>query len=198
MEKWVVAAKRADFNQIAQEFHIDPVIARVIRNRDVIGSEAIGKYLYGSRGQMYSPWLMKDMKKTVDILLQKAALHLPIRIIGDYDIDGIMATYILEQGLRNIGADVDVMIPNRITDGYGLNEQLIHIAHNDGKDTIVTCDNGISAFEQIELAKSLGMTVVVTDHHELLEGRTPDADAVINPKQESCGYPFSKLCGAAY
>lgn len=197
MEKWVVAAKRADFNQIAQDFSIDPVIARVIRNRDIIGNEEIQKYLHGNKEQMYSPWLMKDMKKAVDLLLHKIEEKAAIRIIGDYDIDGVISTYILEQGLRGIGADVDVMIPHRITDGYGLNEQLIRRAWEDGKDTIVTCDNGISAFEQIRLAKELGMTVIVTDHHELFEGKVPEADAVINPKQESCKYPFSGLCGAA-
>ena len=197
MEKWVVAAKRADFNQIAQDFSIDPVIARVIRNRDIVGNEEIQKYLYGGKEQLYSPWLLKDMKKAVDILLGKIKNKAAIRIIGDYDIDGVMATYILEHGLKGIGADVDVMIPHRITDGYGLNEQLIRKAYEDGKDTIVTCDNGISAFEQISLAKELGMTVVVTDHHELLDGKVPCADAVINPKQPDCEYPFNGLCGAA-
>lgn len=197
MEKWVVAAKRADFNQIAQDFSIDPVIARVIRNRDIVGNEEIQKYLYGGKEQLYSPWLLKDMKKAVDILLGKIKNKAAIRIIGDYDIDGVMATYILEHGLKGIGADVDVMIPHRITDGYGLNEQLIRKAYEDGKDTIVTCDNGISAFEQISLAKELGLTVVVTDHHELLDGNVPCADAVINPKQPDCEYPFNGLCGAA-
>ena len=197
MEKWVVAAKRADFNQIAQDFSIDPVIARVIRNRDIVGNEEIQKYLYGGKEQLYSPWLLKDMKKAVNILLGKIENKAAIRIIGDYDIDGVMATYILEHGLKGIGADVDVMIPHRITDGYGLNEQLIRKAYEDGKDTIVTCDNGISAFEQISLAKELGLTVVVTDHHELLDGNVPCADAVINPKQPDCEYPFNGLCGAA-
>lgn len=197
MEKWVVAAKRADFNQIAQDFSIDPVIARVIRNRDIVGNEEIQKYLYGGKEQLYSPWLLKDMKKAVNILLGKIENKAAIRIIGDYDIDGVMATYILEHGLKGIGADVDVMIPHRITDGYGLNEQLIRKAYEDGKDTIVTCDNGISAFEQISLAKELDMTVVVTDHHELLDGKVPCADAVINPKQPDCEYPFNGLCGAA-
>lgn len=195
-EKWVVAAKRADFYQIAQDFSIDPVVARVIRNRDVIGNDNIQKYLYGGREQLYSPWLLKDMRKAVDLLLYKIESKASIRIIGDYDIDGIMSAFILEQGLRQIGAQVDVMIPHRITDGYGLNEQLIQQASKDGKDTILTCDNGISAFDQITLAKNLGMTVIVTDHHELLDGKVPDADAVINPKQLDCEYPFSGLCGA--
>lgn len=196
MEKWVVAAKRADFNQIAKDFSIDPVMARLIRNRDVIGNEQIHKYLYGSKENLYSPWLLKDMDKAVEILCEKISQRAKIRIIGDYDIDGVMSTYILETGLRRVGADVDRMIPNRITDGYGLNEHLILQAKEEGRDTIVTCDNGISAFEQIKKAKSLGMTVVVTDHHELLDGQVPEADAVINPKQKDCSYPFSGLCGA--
>ena len=197
MEKWVVAAKRADFNQIAKDFSIDPVIARLIRNREVIGDEAIGKYLHGDQSDLYNPWLMKDMEKAIDLLLGKIDEHQKIRIIGDYDIDGVMSTYILEQGLKDIGACVDFMIPHRITDGYGLNEQLIRKAYEDQVDTIVTCDNGISAFEQISLAKELGMTVIVTDHHELFEGNIPCADAVINPKRLDCMYPFKGLCGAA-
>ena len=196
MEKWVVAAKRADFNRIAKDFSIDPVLARLIRNRDIIGNDQIQTYLYGSKDQLYSPWLMKDMRKAVDILRKKIRDHARIRVIGDYDIDGVMSTYILETGLRRVGADVDVMIPNRISDGYGLNEQLIRKAKEEDRDTIVTCDNGISAFEQIKKAKNLGMTVIVTDHHELLDGMIPDADAVINPKQQDCTYPFSGLCGA--
>lgn len=197
MEKWVVTAKRADFNQIAQAFQIDPVLARVIRNRDVIGEEAIRAYLYGDKTMLHSPWLLKGMETSVEILLKKIKTGASIRIIGDYDIDGVMATYILEQGLKEIGAVVDVMIPHRVTDGYGLNEQLITAAKERNIDTIITCDNGISAFSQIAMAKEIGMTVIVTDHHELLEGKIPDADAVINPKQSDCAYPFKGLCGAA-
>lgn len=197
MENWVVAAKRADFQQIAQDFSIDPVLARVIRNRDVIGNEAIEAYLHGGKEALHSPWLFKNMERAVSILISKIREKKAIRIIGDYDIDGIMATYILEQGLKGVGADVDVMIPHRITDGYGLNEHLIQLAYEAGKDTIVTCDNGITAFAQIQQAKDLGMTVIVTDHHELLEGRIPNADAVVNHKQPDCSYPFKGLCGGA-
>lgn len=197
MEHWVVSAKRADFDQIAKKFSIDPVLARLIRNRDVIGDDAIQSYLYGGKESLHSPWLLKDMEKAVFILIGKIQEKKTIRIIGDYDIDGIMAAYILEQGLKNVGADVDVMIPHRITDGYGLNEHLIEQAYDEGKDTIITCDNGITAFDQIQLAKNRGMTVIVTDHHELLEGKIPKADAVINHKQPDCLYPFKGLCGAA-
>ena len=204
MEKWMIAAKRADFQAIAQRFGIDQVTARLIRNRDVVGDEAIHEYLHGTREQMHSPWLMKDMEKTVDILTEKIRAGSRIRIIGDYDIDGVMSTYILLKSLEGLGADVDHVIPNRITDGYGINEHLIEQAYQEGRDTIITCDNGIAARTQIERAKALGMTVLVTDHHEVpfedtTEGRIevlPPADAIINPKQKACTYPFSSLCGA--
>lgn len=204
MEKWMITAKRADFQAIAQRFGIDQVTARLIRNRDVVGDEAIYEYLHGTREQMHSPWLMKDMEKTVGILEEKIRTGSRIRIIGDYDIDGVMSTYILLKSLEGLGADVDHVIPNRITDGYGINEHLIEQAYQEGRDTIITCDNGIAAQTQIERAKELGMTVLVTDHHEVPfedteEGRIevlPPADAIINPKQKACTYPFSSLCGA--
>ena len=204
MEKWMVAAKRADFKEIGERFGIDQVTARIIRNRDVIGEEAIEKYLHGSRKDFYSPWLLKDMEKAVAILQEKITNKNKIRIIGDYDIDGVMSTYILLVSLRGLGADADMVIPNRIMDGYGINEHLIEQAWEDKRDTIITCDNGIAAATQIQKAKDLGMTVIVTDHHEVpfeetKNGRTeilPPADAVVNPKQKDCGYPFSGLCGA--
>lgn len=204
MEKWMVAAKRADFKGIGERFGIDQVTARIIRNRDVIGEKAIEKYLHGSRKDFYSPWLLKDMEKAVAILQEKIENRNRIRIIGDYDIDGVMSTYILLESLRGLGCDVDMMIPNRITDGYGINEHLIEQAWQEGRDTIITCDNGISAVTQIRKAKDLGMTVIVTDHHEVpfedVEGGRkeilPPADAVVNPKQKACSYPFAGLCGA--
>lgn len=200
----MVAAKRADFKGIGERFGIDQVTARIIRNRDVIGEKAIEKYLYGSRKDFYSPWLLKDMEKTVAILQEKIENRNRIRIIGDYDIDGVMSTYILLESLRGLGCDVDMMIPNRITDGYGINEHLIEQAWQEGRDTIITCDNGIAAVTQIRKAKDLGMTVIVTDHHEVpfedLEGGRkeilPPADAIVNPKQKACSYPFAGLCGA--
>ena len=204
MEKWMVAAKRADFKGIGERFGIDQVTARIIRNRDVIGEKAIEKYLHGSRKDFYSPWLLKDMEKAVAILQEKRENRNRIRIIGDYDIDGVMSTYILLESLRGLGCDVDMMIPNRITDGYGINEHLIEQAWQEGRDTIITCDNGIAAVTQIRKAKDLGMTVIVTDHHEVpfedLEGERkeilPPADAIVNPKQKACSYPFAGLCGA--
>lgn len=200
----MVAAKRADFKGIGERFGIDQVTARIIRNRDVIGEKAIEKYLHGSRKDFYSPWLLKDMEKAVAILQEKIENRNRIRIIGDYDIDGVMSTYILLESLRGLGCDVDMMIPNRITDGYGINEHLIEQAWQEGRDTIITCDNGIAAVTQIRKAKDLGMTVIVTDHHEVpfedLEGGRkeilPPADAIVNPKQKVCSYPFAGLCGA--
>lgn len=200
----MVAAKRADFKGIGERFGIDQVTARIIRNRDVIGEKAIEKYLHGSRKDFYSPWLLKDMEKAVAVLQEKIENRNRIRIIGDYDIDGVMSTYILLESLRGLGCDVDMMIPNRITDGYGINEHLIEQAWQEGRDTIITCDNGIAAVTQIRKAKDLGMTVIVTDHHEVpfedLEGERkeilPPADAIVNPKQKACSYPFAGLCGA--
>ena len=203
-EKWFVAAKKADFEAIGKRFGIDPVIARVIRNRDIEGEEAIRTYLYGTLDDLYDPALMKGIPEAVPILLEKVKSKVKIRVIGDYDIDGVMSTYILWEGFRRLGANVDTVIPHRIQDGYGLNDELIRAAYEDGVDTIVTCDNGIAAYDQIVYADSLGMTVIVTDHHEIPfeEGdgvrtyRIPPAAVVIDPKQQDCGYPFSGICGA--
>lgn len=204
MEKWVVSAKKADFNQIGQQFHIDPVIARLIRNRDVVGEEKIREYLLGTVEEIPSPWLMKDMEKAVDILERKIQQQAKIRIIGDYDIDGVTSTYILLKGLTRIGANVDTYIPDRVADGYGIHEHLIDRAGEDGIDTIVTCDNGIAAAAEIQMAKDKGMTVIVTDHHEIpyreengeRQVILPPADAILNPKQYDCPYPNKNLCGA--
>lgn len=204
MSKWMVAAKRADFQRLSQEFQISPVLARIIRNRDVITDEEMRKFLYGTMDDLYAPELLKDMNKAVDILITKIAERKKIRIIGDYDIDGVCSTYILYKGLSYCGAMVDTAIPHRMKDGYGLNENLIQEAYDSGADTILTCDNGIAAFSQIEYANFLGMTVVITDHHEVpyeeVDGERhyiiPNAKAVVDPKQEECSYPFSEICGA--
>ena len=204
MEKWVVAAKKADFNLIGRQFHIDPVFASLIRNRDVVGEEKIKEYLLGTIDTIPSPWLMKDMKKAVDILEKKIQQQAKIRIIGDYDIDGVTSTYILLKGLTRIGANVDTYIPDRVADGYGIHEHLIDRAESDKIDTIVTCDNGIAACAEIQMAKEKGMTVIVTDHHDIPyreengERRVilPPADAILNPKQYDCLYPNKNLCGA--
>ncbi len=204
MSKWMVAAKKADFYAIAQQYHISPVLARIIRNRDVIDNADIDKFLSGTRKDLYAPDLLKDMDKSVAILMDKIAQKKHIRIIGDYDIDGVCSTYILFKGLRHCGAVVDTAIPHRMKDGYGLNEHLIQEAYEAGADTVLTCDNGIAAFEQVEYANKLGMTVVITDHHEVpyeeADGvrnyRIPPAAAVIDPKQQDCPYPFPEICGA--
>ena len=204
-EKWVVSAKKADFQAIGQRFGIDPVLARIMRNRGLTDLQEMNLYLHGTRADLNDPHLLKDADLAAQILREKIKEKKRIRIIGDYDIDGIQSTYILYCALRRLGADADFVIPDRILDGYGLNEHLVTRASQDGIDTILTCDNGISAIDQIHLAKSLGMTVVVTDHHEVpfteVDGvrreKVCEADAVVNPKQQACHYPFKKLCGAA-
>ena len=205
MEKWFVAMKKADFNGIAEKYQISPIIARLMRNRDVIGDEAIDFYLNGTVEDLYDGLLMKDMDRAVDILKEKIEEGKKIRVIGDYDIDGVNATYILQQGLAGLGADVDTDIPDRIKDGYGLNQMLIDRALEDDVDTIITCDNGIAAMSEIAYGKENGMTIVVTDHHEVpyLEENgekkylLPPADAVVDPHRADCEYPFKGLCGAA-
>lgn len=205
MEKWFVAMKKEDFNGIAEKYQISPIIARLMRNRDVIGDEAIDFYLNGTVEDLYDGLLMKDMDRAVDILKEKIEEGKKIRVIGDYDIDGVNATYILQQGLAGLGADVDTDIPDRIKDGYGLNQMLIDRALEDDVDTIITCDNGIAAMSEIAYGKENGMTIVVTDHHEVpyLEENgekkylLPPADAVVDPHRADCEYPFKGLCGAA-
>lgn len=204
MAKWMVTAKRADFNQIARDYGITPVLARIMRNRDVVEPEEIRRFLKGSKKDLYDPGLLKDMEKAVSIILKKVKEGAAIRIIGDYDVDGICATYILLRGITALGGKADRVIPHRIKDGYGLNEGLIEEAGKDGVDTIITCDNGIAAAPQTAFAKELGMTVVITDHHEVPfeeteEGKhylLPEAEAIIDPKQPGCEYPFPQICGA--
>lgn len=203
-EKWFLQTKKADFNGIAKKYNISPITARLMRNRDVISEKEINQYLNGTINEISSPWLFKGMDKAVNILSIKINNENKIRIICDYDVDGICSGYILHTCLKYLGADVDVVVPHRIEDGYGINERLIQQAYDQGVDTIVTCDNGIAAIKQIEYAKELGMTVVVTDHHEIVFEESngekkyilPNADAIVNHKQIDCQYPFKELCGA--
>lgn len=196
--------KKADFQEIAGRFHISTITARLIRNKDLTTMEEIDAYLNGTISDLYDGMLMKDMDRAIEILSEKIREKQKIRVIGDYDIDGINATYILQEGLVRLGAEVDTDIPDRIRDGYGLNRLLIDRAISDGVDTVITCDNGIAAKEEIAYGKKLGLTVVVTDHHEVpfteVEGekqyQLPPADAVIDPKRVDCPYPFDGLCGA--
>lgn len=205
MERWFITMKKADFNQIAEKYHISPILARLIRNRDVIGEEAIYLYLNGTIADLCDGMLMRDMDRAVEILVEKIREEKRIRVIGDYDIDGVNATYILQRGLTELGADVDTDIPDRIRDGYGLNIDLIDRALDDGIDTIITCDNGIAAADEIAYGKKNGLTVIVTDHHQVpfieedgeREYLLPPADAVVDPHQPGCDYPFKGLCGAA-
>lgn len=205
MAKWMLAARKADFDAIAQKFHISPVLARILRNRDLVTEQEIDRFLNGTLADLHDPSLLKGMQEAGQCLFQKIGQRVKIRIIGDYDVDGVCSAYILLRGLRLLGADVDTVIPHRMKDGYGLNDHLIEQAKEDGIDTILTCDNGIAAADQIRLANTCGMTVVVTDHHgvpyEEQEGeriyRLPPAAVVIDPKQEDCPYPYKQICGAA-
>lgn len=205
MERWVLLRKGADFEAIGKKYQISPRLACLIRNRDVIGEEAVDRYLNGTINDLYDGMLMKDMDKAIDIMKEKILEDKKIRVIGDYDIDGVNATYILLEGLERLGADVDSDIPDRISDGYGLNRHLVERAYEAGVDTLITCDNGIAAADEIAYGKEMGMTVIVTDHHEVpfdehdgeKRYRIPPADAVMDPKQPDCLYPFKGLCGAA-
>lgn len=197
---WMLQTKRADFTALAKRFSISPVTARIIRNRDVVDESQIERYLHGTIRHLYDPHLLQDMDKAAALLQRKIQEDRPIRIVGDYDIDGICSTYLLYRGLERCGARVDYQIPERIRDGYGINESIIRQAAADRIDTIITCDNGIAATEQIRLAKELGMTVIVTDHHEVPPDGDggellPPADAIVNPKQKTCPYPFKGICG---
>lgn len=204
MAKWMLAAKKADFDAIAQKFHISPVLARILRNRDLVTEEEIDRFLNGTLADLHDPSLLKGIQEASQCLFQKIGQKVKIRIIGDYDVDGVCSSYILLRGLRLLGADVDTVIPHRMKDGYGLNDHLIEQAKEDGIDTILTCDNGIAAADQIRLANTCGMDVIVTDHHEVpyeeQNGeriyRLPEAVAVIDPKQEDCPYPYKQICGA--
>lgn len=204
MQKWRVYSKKADFDAIGSRFNIDPVTARIIRNRDVTDMENVDMYLNGTLDRLHNPMMMKDMDKAVSVIASSIRDNKHIRIIGDYDIDGICSIYILFKGLKICGADVDYEVPDRITDGYGINENLIKQAYEAGVEVIITCDNGIAAASQIDYANELGMTVVITDHHDVPYEETdngrryiiPKAAAVVDPKQNDCRYPFKMLCGA--
>lgn len=204
-QKWLEIRKSGDFTGIAEQFGIDPVIARILRNREITDPAEVERYLHGGREELHDPHLLKDADKGAAILAEKIREGKKIRIIGDYDIDGVSATYILLEGLGRCGARADAAIPDRMKDGYGINESLIALAREADVDTIITCDNGIAALEAIHGAKEAGMTVIVTDHHDIpyrtAEGKreylASDADAIINPKQEACSYPCKELCGAA-
>lgn len=203
MEKWFISNKKADFKSIGKMFGISPVLARLITNRGVVGDENIRKYLFGTTADLYSPYKMKDMDRAIFLLKSKIEKNKKIRIVQDYDVDGCMSGYILVSAIRKCGGDADFDVPDR-SEGYGINERIINKAFNEGVDTILTCDNGIAAINEVKAAKGLGLTVIVTDHHEVqyteINGKTeyiiPEADAVVDPKRPDCNYPFKQLCGA--
>lgn len=204
MEKWIEIRKGGNFMEMAKKYGIDPLIARIIRNRDIIDEKEITEYLYGGKEALHNPHLLKDVDKAAEIIAEGIAEKKAMRIIGDYDIDGVNATYILLDGIRRCGGKVDAAIPDRMKDGYGINEHLIEQALSDGKELLITCDNGIAAINEINFAKEKGMTVVVTDHHEIPYRNTEQgkeflrskADAIVNPKQADCPYPCKGICGA--
>lgn len=199
----MIRTKRADFQALAEQFHVDPVVARIMVNRE-IAPEGMEMFLHPELENLHDPFLMEDMNQAVRIIFHDIDEGHHIRIVSDYDVDGVMSNYVLYKGLKRIGAKVDYVIPHRVKDGYGINEEIILKAAEDGVHTIVTCDNGIAAGTALAKAKELGMTVVVTDHHQVpftWEGETkqyilPPADVILNPKKESCPYPFDDLCGA--
>ena len=204
MEKWIEIRKGGNFMEMAKKYGIDPLIARIIRNRDIIDEKEITEYLYGGKEALHNPHLLKDVDKAAGIIAEGIAEKKAMRIIGDYDIDGVNATYILLDGIRRCGGNVDAAIPDRMKDGFGINEHLIEQALSDGKELLITCDNGIAAINEINFAKEKGMTVVVTDHHEIPYRNTEqgkeflrsNADAIVNPKQADCPYPCKGICGA--
>lgn len=203
MEKWLVAAKKADFTEWSKKFHIDQVLARIIRNRDVETMEEAERFLNGTLSDCHSPWLLQGMRQGISLLQEEIHRERKIRVIGDYDVDGVCSTYILTEGLQRLGANVDTAIPHRMKDGYGLNDHMILEAKEAGVDCILTCDNGIAAASQVALAKESDMRVIITDHHEVpfetvgevRKEILPPADAIIDPKQEACQYPFKNICG---
>lgn len=205
MEKWVLMAKRADFKAIGEKFGISPVLARLMVNRGIKDDEAVRKYLHGGLEDLYEPRTMKDIEKAASLIAAAAEKGEKIAIASDFDVDGIFSGFILYEAFKKLGACPEILTPDRTTEGYGLNERIVMEAYEKGIRLIVTCDNGIAAFEPIALAKSLGMTVVVTDHHDIpyeedgngqRKNLVSEADAIVNPKQPDCAYPFKKLCGA--
>lgn len=203
--KWMLYTKKADFEGIGRTFGLSPVTARIMRNRGLESEEEMERYLKGTMKDLHTPYLLPDMELAIELLQSKITQGKAIRIVGDYDIDGVCSTYLLYRAFTRVGARVDYEIPERIKDGYGINELIIEAAARDGIDTILTCDNGIAAIQQIARAKELGITVVVTDHHDIqmiedeggvLHELLPPADAIINPKRKSSAYPFPNICGS--
>ncbi len=204
MEKWFIRNNGIDSVKIAKELGINPIISKILVNRDIYSSEDVERFLNPRLDKLYSPKMMKDMEQAAYILKDKIDNNKKVRIVGDFDVDGVISVYILNMALNRLGCMVDYVIPNRVDDGYGINNNIVENAKEDGIDTIITCDNGIAALEQVRLAKKLGLNIIITDHHDLpfieQNGEKkylhPVADAVVNPKRPDCEYPFKSLCGA--
>ena len=205
MTNWFIKNRKEDINKVATDNNISKVLAKLLINRGISNKSEIKEFLNPDINKMHSPNLLDDLNAATSIIKNRVEKNFKIRIVGDFDVDGIMSVYILYTVLSAIGADVDYVIPDRVLDGYGINNHIVLNAKAQGVDTIITCDNGISAFEPIKTAKNMDMTVIVTDHHDIpyttvkgkLEYLLPEADAIINPKKKSCKYPFKNLCGAA-
>ena len=203
-EKWLLRNRKVDLKAMSEKYKISQLLCKLMVNRDIIDENIINSYINPVYKYLHSPKTMKDVVIAVDIIKRKIQENKKIRIIGDYDVDGIISVFILYTALKKCGANVDYEIPDRIKDGYGINENIVKVAYDEGVDTIITCDNGISAIDQIQYAKDLGLTVIVTDHHDVPfieeDGvRTflsSQADAIINPKQIECEYKFKSICGA--
>ena len=196
MEKWYLYCKKADFAAISQKFNITPMLARIIRNRDICEDDQIDEYLNGSKRDMHDPFLLKGMDQAVALVDDAVKAGKKIRIIGDYDVDGVCASYILRTYLTFYGAKADVRLPDRILEGYGMNVSMADEASQDGISLIITCDNGVSSYDAVARARELGLDVLITDHHEIPK-QLPPANIIIDPKQPDCGYPFKDICGGA-
>ena len=207
MAKWMVKMKKSDFDATAKKFGIRNITARLLTNRGIVTDDEVDRFLRGDASMLHSPSQMEDMEKGARLMLQKIDEGAKIRVIGDYDVDGICSSFILVKGLRLFGGDVDYVLPDRVKDGYGLSVKLVDDAYSSGRNMIITCDNGIAAYDQVAHAKELGMTVIVTDHHEVpfvTEGDEkqlgkeiiPPADACIDPKRAEGSCSFKEICGA--
>jgi single-stranded-DNA-specific exonuclease len=205
MSKWILQRKAADYKGLSEKLNVDPVIVRLMVNRGLLTYEEMEEYLHPTLDNFPDPHLFADMDEACGLLMDAIDEGVKIRVVGDYDVDGIMSTYILTSAIKEVGGDVDYAVPHRMVDGYGINPEMVQAAFDDGVRFIITCDNGIAAAPAVDLAKELGMTFVVTDHHEVpfetaedgsVVQKLPDADAVVDPKRNDCGYPFKGICGA--
>lgn len=194
-EKWIVETKKGDFNGLSAKLKISPLAVRCLMNRGVESEQEMREFLYGTLDDLHDPFLMKGMDEAVREIVKAKEQGRKVAIASDFDCDGIFSAYILWKGFQKIGLDSEIFTPDRVKEGYGLNRRIVDEALAGGRDFLVTCDNGIAANEEVDYAKKLGMTVIVTDHHEVQE-QMPNADAILDPKRDDETYPFRGLCGA--